>query len=73
MKDENLNTEKTANSVKGVVRGSLHQMRAINTYKDMKEQLAKLKQDVSFREYVGFEIAMKIFYNRYEKWLRNNR
>ena len=55
---------------KGVVSGSLHQMRAINTYKEMKEQLAKLKQDVSFREYVGFEIAMQIFYKRYEKWLK---
>ena len=56
----------------GVVSGSLHQMRAINTYKDMKEQLAKLKQDVSFREYIGFEIAMQIFYKRYEKWLGND-
>jgi len=73
MKKEISTKQKTANSVKGVVSGSLHQMRAINTYKDMKEQLAKLKQDVSFREYVGFEMAMQIFYNRYEKWLRNDR
>jgi hypothetical protein len=38
----------------------------------MKEQLTKLKQDVSFREYIGCEIAMKIFYKRYEKWLSND-
>lgn len=49
--------------------GSLHEMRAINTYKEMMEQLSILKKDVSFREYIGFEMAMKIFYNRYEKWL----
>ena len=73
MKTKLSTTQKTSNSVNGVVSGSLHQMRAINTYKDMKEQLAKLKQSVSFREYIGFEIAMKIFYNRYEKWLHNNR
>jgi hypothetical protein len=57
----------------GTVSGSLHEMRAINTYKEMKEQLTKLKQDVSFREYIGCEIAMKIFYKRYEKWLSNDR
>lgn len=73
MKTKLSTKQKTANSVKGVVSGSLHQMRAINTYKEMKEQLSKLKQDVSFREYVGFEMAMQIFYNRYEKWLRNDR
>lgn len=55
------------------VSGSLHEMRAINTYKEMKEQLSKLKKDVSFREYIGCEIAMKIFYKRYEKWLSNDR
>jgi len=73
MKTKLLTKQKVANSVKGVVSGSLHQMRAINTYKEMKEELAKFKQDVSFREYIGFEIAMQIFYNRYEKWLGNYR
>jgi hypothetical protein len=73
MKNGTSKLVETANSVKPVVCGSLHQMRAMNTYKEMKEQLAKLKQDVSFREYVGFEIAMQIFYKRYEKWLSNDR
>lgn len=49
-----------------------HQMMAINTYKEMKEQLSKLKKDVLFREYIGCELAIKLFYKRYEKWLRNN-
>jgi hypothetical protein len=54
---------------KGVVSGSLHQMRAINTFKEMEKQLEILKQDVSFREYIGFEMCMKIFCERYEKWI----
>jgi hypothetical protein len=54
---------------KTVVSGSLHEMRAINTFKEMEKQLAILKQDVSFREYVGFEMCMKIFCERYEKWI----
>jgi hypothetical protein len=73
LKDKLSNEARTQPSCLGVVSGSLHQMRAMNTYKEMKEQLAKLKQDVSFREYVGFEIAMQIFYKRYEKWLSNDR
>jgi hypothetical protein len=47
-------------------------MRAINTYKEMKQELEKLKQDVLFREYIGFELAMQIFYNKYEKLLNNH-
>lgn len=54
---------------KTAVSGSLHQMRAINTFKEMEKQLEVLKQDVSFREYVGFEMCMKIFCERYEKWI----
>ena len=54
---------------KTAVSGSLHQMRAINTFKEMGKQLEVLKQDVSFREYVGFEMCMKIFCERYEKWI----
>lgn len=54
MKTEISTKQKASNSVKGVVSGSLHQMRARNTYKEMKEELAKLKKDVSFREYVGY-------------------
>ena len=72
MEHENLNTEETANSDLCAVSGSLHQMRAINTYNEMKKQLAKLKQKISFREYIGFEMAMQIFYKRYEKWLSND-
>jgi hypothetical protein len=41
---------------KTAVSGSLHQMRAINTFKEMEKQLEILKQDVSFREYIGFEM-----------------
>lgn len=54
---------------KTAVSGSLHQMRAINTFKEMNKQLEILKQDVSFREYIGFEMCMKIFCERYEKWV----
>jgi len=68
-----MNKDTQGNSSLGVVSGSLHQRRAINTYKEMEEQLSKLRQDVSFREYVGFEMAMKIFYKRYKKWLSNDR
>jgi len=53
-------------------RKSLHQMRAINTFKEMEKQLEILKQDVSFREYIGFEMCMKIFCERYEKWIVTN-
>ena len=51
--------------------GSLHQMRAIATYQEMKVQLIKLHKDETFKEYLAFEMAMKIFYNHYEKWLRD--
>ena len=54
---------------KTAVRGSLHQMRAINTFREMEKQLKILKQDVSFREYIGYEMCMKIFCERYEKWI----
>lgn len=54
---------------KTAVSGSLHQMRAINTFKEMEKQLEILKQDVSFREYIGFEMCMKIFCKRYGKWI----
>lgn len=57
---------------KTAVSGSLHQMRAINTFKEMGKQLEILKQDVSFREYIGFEMCMKIFCERYEKWIVAN-
>lgn len=57
---------------KTAVSGSLHQMRAINTFKEMEKQLEILKQDVSFREYIGFEMCMKIFCERYEKWIVAN-
>lgn len=49
------------------VSGSVHQMMAINTFKEMEKQLEILKKDVSFREYIGFEMCMKIFCQRYEK------
>jgi hypothetical protein len=65
-------TKFKTNKISANVSGSLHKMRAFNTYKEMNEQLVKLKQDVSFREYVGFEMAMQIFHKRYEKWLTNN-
>jgi hypothetical protein len=42
---------------------------AINTLKEMQKQLEKLRHDVSFREYVGFEMCMKIFFERYKKWI----
>lgn len=48
---------------------SFHQKRAINTFKEMEKQLAILKQDVSFREYIGFEMCMKIFCEKYKKWI----
>lgn len=54
---------------KTAVSSSLHQMRAINTFKEMEKQLVFLKQDVSFREYIGFEMCMKIFCERYQKWI----
>lgn len=54
---------------KTAVSGSLHQMRAINTFKEMEKELATLKNDVSFREYIGFEMCMQIFCKRYEKWI----
>ena len=59
-------------SRKTAVSGSLHQMRVINTFKEMEKQLEILKQDVSFREYIGFEMCMKIFCERYEKWIIGN-
>jgi hypothetical protein len=72
---EIMNNEKLPNEAqnpalsKGAVSGSSHQMRAINTFKEMEKQLAILKQDVSFREYDGFEMCMKIFCERYKKWI----
>lgn len=48
---------------------SLHKKRAKNTYNKMKKQLEKLNQDVSFSEYVGFEMAMKIFMKNYKEWI----
>ena len=53
--------------------GSLSQMRAINANKEMEKELLKLKQDVSFREYVGFEMCMNIFRKHYEKWIINKK
>lgn len=49
---------------------SLHKSRAEVTLKEMEDQLTKLKKDVSFREYVGAELIIKIFKLRYEKWLK---
>jgi hypothetical protein len=45
------------------------QIMAINTFKEMEKELLTLKNDVSFREYVGFEMCMQIFCKRYEKWI----
>jgi len=49
-----------------------HELKARATYKEMEEQLSKLRNAASFREYLGFELAMKIFYKRYKKWLNKN-
>lgn len=53
-----------------ILKMSLHKIRATNTLKEMESQLKKLKQDVSFREYVGAELIINIFKERYEKWLK---
>ena len=70
-----MSNKKTSNSQshKTAVSGSLHKMRAINTFKEMEKQLKILKQDISFREYIGFEMCMKIFCERYERWIVANR
>ena len=68
-KEKTLKKEHNHTLRNGVVIGSLHKMRAINTFKEMEKQLEILKQDVSFREYIGFEMCMKIFCERYEKWI----
>jgi hypothetical protein len=52
------------------MKDSIHATRAKSTLKEMETQLAKLKQEVSFREYVGSELIINIFKARYEKWLK---
>ena len=68
-KEKTLKKEHNPKLHNGVVGSSLHQMRAINTFKEMEKELLTLKNDVSFREYVGFERCMQIFYKKYEKWI----
>jgi len=62
-------SKKKENELYELIHTELMEARAINTFKEMEKQLAILKQDVSFREYVGFEMCMKIFWERYEKWI----
>ena len=38
---------------------------------EMKNELNTLKQDISFREYIGFEIALKQFQERFSRILTN--
>lgn len=52
------------------MKDSIHSNRAKSTLNEMELQLAKLKQDISFREYVGAELIINIFKARYEKWLK---
>lgn len=40
---------------------------AISTLEEMEKQLAALRQDVTFREYIGFEMCLNIFRERYKK------
>lgn len=68
-KEKTIKKASTPTLRKATVSGSLHQLRAINTFKEMEKQLEILKRDVSFREYVGFEMCMKIFCEKYEKWI----
>ena len=52
------------------IKDSIHSSIANSTLKEMILQISKLKQDVSFREYVGAELIINIFKERYEKWLK---
>jgi len=71
MKTKLSTKQKNVKSTESVIGGSLHHRRAEATYREMKAELATLKQDVSFREFVGYEMCMKKFSERYWKWLAN--
>ena len=49
---------------------TMHKYRAEATLQEMNEQLKELKNDITFREYVGCELCMKIFKKKYKQWLK---
>lgn len=52
---------------------TIHKQRATYALKVMESELEKLRQEISLREYIGFERCMNIFKEHFEDMLRREK
>lgn len=45
--------------------------KAFETFNEMSKLLEKLKSEVTFREYIGFEMCMQVFTEKYNDLIIN--
>jgi hypothetical protein len=67
----NKNVPNSENSKVKVEPRTLHESRVINIYSEMQEGLAMLKKAGLFQEYLGYEMAVNVYFCRYKKILSN--
>jgi hypothetical protein len=52
---------------------TIHKQRATYALKCMEKELDKLREDISFKEFIGFERCMNIFKEHFEDMIRKER